>query len=102
MNAVWKSSDWKATLIKTEDGWSIVAAGEWIIEDCGVCFVITANCNSIQRVIFYFGAGGAITNWVVEVADREQLKSGFGVGFRVVDKFEWSGKFAPKTVRNLI
>ena len=58
------------------------------MEDNCVLFDILANCNSIQRVIFYFGEGVAIVNWVVEVADQEQLKPGFGVGLGVVDEFK--------------
>ena len=39
---------------------------------------------------------------MVEVPDQEQLKPGFGVGLGVVDEFEWSGKFAAETARNLV
>jgi len=101
-DVVWKSCYWKATFIERECGGAIIAAGERIVEDDCVSFVIPTNCNSIQRVIFYFGSRGAIIDGVVEVAYREQFEPSFGVGFGVVDELEWSGKFAAETARNLV
>ena len=53
-------------------------------------------------MVLHFRVGGVIINGVIEVTDGKQFKPGFGVGFGVVDKFEWGGKFAPRISRDLV
>ena len=73
-DVIGKYGGWEMALAEVKGGRAIIAAGECIVENNSVCFIITVNFNSIQQMIFYLGSGWAIVNWVIEVTDGEQLK----------------------------
>ena len=70
----WEVRDWKVTFVYSEVWWMVVAFREWVIENNGIGSVFVADGNTVEYLVFSFGALNGDVGIVVKVANRKELK----------------------------
>ena len=97
-----KVCDGQSLLVQLEDCRAIVAARDQIVEHNSVQHLVTADCDTVERLILNVRPLLVPVHLMLEVADREQLEPRPCVGFAVVNQLERRGDAATEPARRLV